>query len=689
MQTPADGYDAFAAWKNQDSNKKVTTMHSQPGKADDTPSKVKAMTDSPNTSQSGASTRHLPPHMRMKVNNASSPTTSPDAAHLRPPPSTGMRVNGDSTPNKSPAATRILPHMQVKAKNESPSTIATGGPGARLLPHMMVKAKDERAPVQPPAGSQVLPHLKVKAKNDGPPEHTTSTDAKALLDEKPRAHDASRQSSAGWVTKHDVKTPVKNLSRPTTSSDGWGAHNSFDAKVMHEMILQDVKDLNHIPDNDAFPLTEEAIIKATGSTPRKPQVKTLAITDVVSETGLSDDHVSEDRPREGVRATQGRSAAEELLDWDGKTWIPPPVDWEDDRPGCNTLFLPAFLAEWIGNCRKFPNRILDTAAEEFKKSVPVKAGHFAEVIEQPDSKPDIAYSYDEEKRLSQTSASESKKFMEKQQKFKVFKKANRDSQEARHREIAQMALNPEPNPFSPTTEVYLRPATVLDAPGIAEVYNFYVEKSYIPEDQTRISIDDAKAMIIAARNEQLPFLVAIKGKKPAFHDKQGRAGATKKAIMPQFEVVIGFANAETFNYSFTGARNGRSRTTTNLQLYVHADYRRKGIGRNLLDRIVHILNPGYAYESACPWSNPGNCKAHEAGGAGSWHQMIFQLPVLPANDPNLAIVKRFLYQKFFFEEAARLNSIARSSTLQGPAKYLDLVYFKALASPGDDFDPYA
>lgn len=156
---------------------------------------------------------------------------------------------------------------------------------------------------------------------------------------------------------------------------------------MHEMILQDVKDLNHIPDNDTFPLTEEAIIKATGSTPRKPQAKTLAITDVVSETGLSDDHISEDRPREGVRATQGRSAAEELLDWDGKTWIPPPEDWEGDRPACNTVFLPAFLAEWIGNCRKFPNRILDTAAEEFKNSVPVKAGHFGEVIEQPDSKP--------------------------------------------------------------------------------------------------------------------------------------------------------------------------------------------------------------------------------------------------------------------------------------------------------------
>lgn len=279
--------------------------------------------------------------------------------------------------------------------------------------------------------------------------------------------------------------------------------------------------------------------------------------------------------------------------------------------------------------------------------------------------------------------------MEKQHKAKVSKKMYRDCQEARDRECAQMALNPEPNPFSPTIEVYLRPATELDAPGVAEIYNFYVEKSRIPEDQARISIDDAKAMIIAARSEHLPFLVAIKGKKPALHDKQGRAGATKKATMPLFEAVIGFANAETFNYSFTGARNGRSRTTTSLQLYVHADYRRKGIGRNLLDRLVHILNPGYTYESACPWSNPGNCKAHEAGGAGSWHQMIFLLAVMPPNDPNLTIVKHFLYQKNNFREAARLHSIARTSTSQGPAKYYDLVYFQAEASPAEYFDPYA
>lgn len=277
----------------------------------------------------------------------------------------------------------------------------------------------------------------------------------------------------------------------------------------------------------------------------------------------------------------------------------------------------------------------------------------------------------------------------KQQKTKVAKQANREDQEARNRETAQLALNPEPNPFAPAIEVYMRPATILDAAGIAEIYNYYVEKSNVPEDQAKISVDDAKAMVINAQNEQLPFIVAIRGKKPASHDKQGRPGVTNKATMPLYEAVVGFANAETFNYGFSGARNGRSRATTNLQLYVHVDFRRKGIGRNLLDRLSHILNPGYGYENACPWSNPGNSKVNEAGGSGNWHQMLFQLPVLGQNDPNYAAVKDFLHKKFLFAERTRLRAVARSSTVLGPAKFLDVVYFQAEAAPETDFDPFA
>jgi len=70
-----------------------------------------------------------------------------------------------------------------------------------------------------------------------------------------------------------------------------------------------------------------------------------------------------------------------------KTWMPPPVDWSDDRPGCNTIFINDFMTEWVENCAKFPLRVLDTTCEEFKTSLPAQADKFGEAIVQPDSEP--------------------------------------------------------------------------------------------------------------------------------------------------------------------------------------------------------------------------------------------------------------------------------------------------------------
>jgi len=65
-----------------------------------------------------------------------------------------------------------------------------------------------------------------------------------------------------------------------------------------------IQALQEIPNDAIVPLTDEAITKATGTPPRKAP-KTLDFTDLVSAAGVSD-VVSEDRPREGVRATQVR-----------------------------------------------------------------------------------------------------------------------------------------------------------------------------------------------------------------------------------------------------------------------------------------------------------------------------------------------------------------------------------------------
>ena len=95
-----------------------------------------------------------------------------------------------------------------------------------------------------------------------------------------------------------------------------------------------------------------------------------------------------------------------------------------------------------------------------------------------------------------------------------------------------------------------------------------------------------------SKEGQYPFIVAVKGQIP-FRGNEVRS-QSKARILPSNEFIVGFALATPFSFGFSGKFTGRSRTTTDLQFYVHADYTRKGIGRCLLDRLVACMSFGYA-----------------------------------------------------------------------------------------------
>jgi len=234
--------------------------------------------------------------------------------------------------------------------------------------------------------------------------------------------------------------------------------------------------------------------------------------------------------------------------------------------------------------------------------------------------------------------------------------------------------------------MYLRPATVNDTRGIAEIYNYYINHSNIPEDQEVIWDDDVLHLLKVCEEEKLPFIVAVRGNLPPQRDTAGRHESSQKAKLPQFETIIGYSLAEIYNYDLKGRRKGKSRATAGLQLYVHHEYTRKGVGRNLLDRLMHTMSYGYAFKDACPWIDPENNKLYEAGGGGNWHQLLFQLPISKKNDSKYPWVKEFLLNKFFFTEEARLPSVARSSIHHGrAAEWLDVVFFQAEAAHADEF----
>lgn len=255
---------------------------------------------------------------------------------------------------------------------------------------------------------------------------------------------------------------------------------------------------------------------------------------------------------------------------------------------------------------------------------------------------------------------------EKQQAYKV---ASKQALE----EIA--ALPPVINEFAPNIEMYLRPVEPKDAAGIAAIYNMEMQISPIPEDQHSVTVEQI-SWLIKDTQKKAPFIVAIRGPCPRVHS------------MHNDEQVIGFARAEAFDFGFAGAANGRSRGTANIHLYVHHQFRRKHVGYSLMDRLLHMLTPAHAYMAHAAWANPGHKKYAESNGCGAWHQLFFKIAVCKKDDPTYPWLKDFLYGKFFFKEAARLSSAARSSCVRGGAQFMDLVFLQREASASAEFEHF-
>lgn len=236
--------------------------------------------------------------------------------------------------------------------------------------------------------------------------------------------------------------------------------------------------------------------------------------------------------------------------------------------------------------------------------------------------------------------------------------------------------------------MYVRPAELKDAAAIRDIYNYYIRSTIIPEDQTEITLDVAENLVQYAKNQKLPLIVAVQGKLSPIKNVQGRRLQSPKTILPEHETVIGFAGTERSGFGATSSPHGLHRFTIDLKLYVDINYTRKGVGRNLLDHLIHTLYFGYAFKDGCRFINQNNDPVYECGGSGKWHIMNFRIPALKNNDPTLPWVTQWLKNRFMFLPGGVLRSWGRTAVCQGPARFVDLHIVQCEAVQDGDIDCY-
>jgi hypothetical protein len=277
-----------------------------------------------------------------------------------------------------------------------------------------------------------------------------------------------RQQNATTVIGKVNQTNGNSNDGALQAAHGWEDTHLLNVKDIKNALLSEI--MTYEPPNpDAVRLTEESLVRNTGWAPRVRSDDSFC-------GRISDDGV--ERQKENVRASQGMSAAEELLDWD-KSWLPPPCDWEGDRYVLDLSFVPKYILEdWAPSVPCGPALTVDTSAEGFRLGrLPVNDRVLGEEVIQPDCIPgesahhpqlphgspmffvsksnlDVLNSENEQKRLRQTAEIDAMFFTKK------CKKRNRNAEllafesEARHMEIAALEL--APHPYAPVIPIYLR-----------------------------------------------------------------------------------------------------------------------------------------------------------------------------------------------------------------------------------------
>ncbi|KAJ8065702.1 hypothetical protein OCU04_006374 [Sclerotinia nivalis] len=471
-----------------------------------------------------------------------------------------------------------------------------------------------------------------------------------------------------------------NTAGNLVTSKGESSQDKISHVAVHSFTPNEKKNANHTNTQVNNPIDGKPFDKKSqaGSLLSSPPFWSISsFSDVGDKMGNT---AVDPNVKEGVRVTATQEANLVLCDWDG-SWCAPPI-WEE-RGAFDSAYIPSYIHEWSAVVSPIQPVIItvDTSAEGFISGEDlVNNVILSKAPKHEPTIPDTLNASNEEKRRNQTAGQEAAAFLKN---FENIRKAREYAimvDNARHEEI--MAREPEPNPYAPKIEVYLRPATEADAKQILQIYNHYIIESYIPEDQEPLTESDILFLIQVTKKEKLPFVVAVKGRIPA-----QSANPKVKTKVPQYENIIGFGYTEMRGCGIAGKSTGRSRYTHNLHFYIHPDYTRKGVGSCVLDRLLLVSSRAYCSHDGYDWLNHDNDPAYGHGCGARCHQLLIEVPVLRKDDPNYEWIKSFL-RKFWFLEEFRLNCVGRSSVLHRAGEWLDVVHFQKELEHEAEFTPF-
>jgi GNAT superfamily N-acetyltransferase len=139
------------------------------------------------------------------------------------------------------------------------------------------------------------------------------------------------------------------------------------------------------------------------------------------------------------------------------------------------------------------------------------------------------------------------------------------------------------------------------------------------------------------------------------------------------EQIVGFALATGFT-----ALDYVEHIAAELEIYVHHEYRRNGVGRCLFDRLMCATDRGHMERGGYPFHcDPAERHRYEVGGARNLHKLAFvaRHHSRPKKDVTEEVdvttwLKKWLVKEWDFEEEACLKQTGAKG-----GRFLDITYF--------------
>ena len=163
--------------------------------------------------------------------------------------------------------------------------------------------------------------------------------------------------------------------------------------------------------------------------------------------------------------------------------------------------------------------------------------------------------------------------------------------------------------IEPKANIYLRPAEPGDMRQCTQIYNQWAVDTLFTVAKESVDTAYWTQCYNSCQADKLPFIVAVHmGEKPC--------RSLKDVKRKKGETIVGFSAATQY-----GSNISVYRYSAELELYVHREHLRQGIGRSMLDRILSAFCQGYYLIELAPfllskehrrvdWSGGGMATVH-------------------------------------------------------------------------------